>query len=722
MKKIFILTALLLNIVLQTNSQSAYFTSDSPTCLNDTMHFTPDPPGGNIVQELWDFGDGTVVTFLPPATFPVFTTHLYPVTGIFTVTRTVKFDTGILFYSIQVQSIANPLANFTYSAVNCIAQPVQFTDLSLPSGGSIQLWSWNFGDPLSGINNTSSMPNPSHIFSSGGTFNVSLTVTTSNGCVNTIVKSIPVSIAPVADFTVAGSCAGSGTQFTDMSVANAPAIVSHYWDFGDGGISSQTSPTHIYSNYGIYMATLTVVNSNGCSHSVTKPVTVNPNPTAFFSFPTLNCIGDPVQFTDLSYIAAGFSGYIIKWVWDFGDGTPPLMITFPNSPNVTHTFAGIATAHVVRLTVTSSSGCSGFIEKIVYSTPAPVANFSHIGATCENQPVQFIDLSQTNGAGVIQSWHWNFGDPISGVNNNATTQNPVHTYSNPGVFFVTLSIVNLNGCADTISKVVSVNQAPYAYFIADTVYQGTPTTFLDLSATPAGIIVNYLWDFGDGQTSTLSNPVHIYAASGNYFVTFTVTNSNGCTADTTKEVLVLQDPLSGVPATRTITNVIVGNGQTKCYNATQVITTAGNGTLFYILPGGNATLIAGQKITLLPTTIVQPGSYFRGYIAPNGPWCAFPSMPAVTSADDQATANIEQSSFRIYPNPTSGIFVFELREDVSGQNVTVEVFGTMGEKVMTENLYHYSKRTFSLTGMPAGIYVIRMIRGDRSETVKIIKH
>jgi PKD repeat protein len=263
--------------------------------------------------------------------------------------------------------------------------------------------------------------------------------------------------------------------------------------------------------------------------------------------------------------------------------------------------------------------------------------------------VQFIDLSQTNGAGVIQSWHWNFGDPMSGVNNNATTQNPVHTYSNPGVFFVTLSIVNLYGCTDTILKAVSVNQAPHAYFIADTVYQGSPTTFTDLSATPAGIIVNYLWNFGDGQTSTLSNPVHIYAASGNYFVTFTVTNSNGCTADTTKEVLVLQDPLSGVPATRTITNVIVGNGQTKCYNATQVITTAGNGTLFYILAGGNTTFIAGQKITLLPTTIVQPGGYFRGYIAPGGPWCAVPSMPAVTSAEDQATANFEQSSSESIP-------------------------------------------------------------------------
>ncbi len=632
MKKVLILSAVFFIILLQTQAQSAFFTSDSPRCFNDTVHFTPAAPSGTILQEKWDFGDGIVMTYDPPATFPVFATHLYANYGTYTVTRTVKFSAIILNYSTLVQVIPRPVANFAYS----------------------------------------------------------------------------------------GTCEGDLIQFTDLSIANAAAIVSYNWDFGDGGTSSLSSPMHIYPTYGIYNVTLTVINSNGCSHSVTKPVTVNAKPVAFFSFPATNCMGLPVQFTDLSYIPAGFSGYIVQWIWEFGDGTNPVMINFPNNPNVTHTFLGTATAHYVRLTVTTSNGCTAFVERIVTSAPAPVANFTQSVTTCEQQPVQFYDLSHTNGGGVIVAWNWDFGDPMSGINNSSTLQNPAHAFTDAGIFTVTLVVTSSSGCQGTMTKVISVFQGPFAYFIADTVPIGSPTTFMDLSSTPSGSIVIWHWDFGDGQSSSLSNPIHLYGMPGTYMARLTVTTSMGCIKDTIKPVIVL-DTVSAPPATRNVTNVIVGNGETKCYNASQVITVAGNGTLFFVLAGGNATFIAGQKISILPTSTIQAGGYLWGYIAPNGPYCVTPSIPSTTSADDQESMAIERPSFKIYPNPTTGTFVFESMDKVGKNTVTVEVYGTMGNKLMTEIISGGLKHEFNLSGMPAGMYFIRKVDGNKVETAKIIR-
>jgi len=728
MRKIFIFQVLFLILLVQAHAQSAFFTSDSPRCVSDTMHFTPGTPGGVIVQESWDFGDGSVTTYLPPASFPVFATHVYASPGTYNVTRTVKFSGGNVQYSIQVQVMPLPVANFTISGATCEGQIVQFVDLSQTNGGgSIQAWSWNFGDSPSGANNTSTLQNPSHIFSAAGTYTVTLTVTNSNGCSATQAAQVTINVLPVANFSYTDACEGSPTLFTDLSFSSGGAIVSFSWNFGDGGTSSLSSPAHIYASYGVYNVTLTVVNSNGCTHSVTKPVTVNPRPVAAFSFPATNCTGSTVAFTDVSYIAAGFSSYIIQWVWDFGDGTPVLSISFPNNPNVVHTFIGSVMTHIVRLTVTTSNGCTAFKDMTVTSTPAPVANFTQIGPACEFQPVHFMDLSQTNGGGAIQSWNWNFGDPASGANNTAATQNPVHVFAGPGTFFVCLVIANINGCTDTICKALNLNTRPVSNFHADTVLQGTATTFNDLSYSGTGVFTSRLWEFGDGLTATTINPTHVYGASGIFMAKLTVTDNNGCAKDTTKPVVVLFNPLIGPPATRTVTNVIVASGETKCYNASQVITVAGNGTLFFVLSGGNATFIAGQKILFLPSTTIQPGGYMHGYIAPTGPWCVTPSMPTVAMpvdalpADDMPGLN-EESGFKIFPNPTTGKFTLELQGEIQAGNVSVELYGILGEKMMTTSLNGKSRHEFSLSGKPAGVYFIRIITGNKSEIVKVLKN
>ena len=137
---------------------------------------------------------------------------------------------------------------------------------------------------------------------------------------------------------------------------------------------------------------------------------VHPTPIANFSWNTPTCQGSAVQFTDQSYMPAGFTGYIAKWLWDFGDGTTQT-VYLPNSPNVQHTYTGNTTTYLVTLTVCSNDSCSASIQKVLNLMPSPVADFSYSVVTCTGQAVDFTDLSQENNGGLITQWLWNFGDP-----------------------------------------------------------------------------------------------------------------------------------------------------------------------------------------------------------------------------------------------------------------------------------------------------------------------
>jgi len=528
------------------------FTFSPASCVGNPVSFNnqsfvPTGFSSYINRWDWDFGDGSVVV---PILFPSNpnTVHTFLGTATSHIVKLKVYTTTGCVDSISktVVSIPSPIANFSYSNTLCLGQQVSFTDLTQANGGgSIQTWNWNFGDPLSGANNTSTLQNPTHAFTAAGSYVVTLVVTSSNGCVNTYTPSAPIVInaLPTSNFTWVEACEGFPTAFTDASTSpGSTTITSYAWNFGDGGTSTSQSPSHIFATYGTYSVTLTITNSNGCIHTVTKQVLVNPKAIADFSFSAASCVGNPVSFTNQSFVPTGFSSSISQWQWDFGDGSTIPPILFPANPNMVHVFAGTATSHVVTLTVTTTAGCVSSVSKTVTSVPAPIANFSVSSTNCDNQPVQFTDLSQTNGGGSIQSWSWNFGDPASGMNNSATIPNPIHQFTSASTYTITLIVTNGNGCKDTLLPLptITINARPTANFSADTVCKGTLTTFTDLSS--GGTIASHLWDFGDGQTSSTASPTHLYLTPGTFNVKLTVMNSLGCLKDTTKQVLVLGEP------------------------------------------------------------------------------------------------------------------------------------------------------------------------------------
>jgi PKD repeat protein len=536
------------------------FTANPPNqCQNVPILFVPCPPGGLITTEDWDFGDGTTAHYVFP-NVPASPSHTYLAPGPFLVTRVLNAGTPLeATFSLWVTIFDAPTANFIWfsdaahlhQGQACDGQTVYFQDQSYANTtppGTIYQWAWNFDDPMSGPANTSSIQNPTHTFiSNKTTFNVTLMAWENlENCPSPVVT-IPVHInTPIpVEFSYNNNvCLDHTVNFTTDAVTLPPANYTWLWDFGDGTNSTVPgSISHLYPSVNNYTVTLTLTDTNGCTKSIQHVVSIIPQPISNFTFSSPTCFGSAIQFTDLSVVPLPYNDIIVAWDWDFGDGTMP-HATIQNPSHIYTTYS--STGWNVILTVTTNRGCTQSKTINVTQIASPVADFQVTGGTysCVSpQAVQFQDLSQTNGGGNIMAWTWDFGDPASGAFNSSNAQNPSHTYNTPGPKTVILIVKNTNNCSDTIVHVITVNPLPTPDFTFSTPCLGNNTLFTDASVPNASGILSWAWDFGDGGTSPLQNPQHLFATAGLHTVTLTIVNSNGCIKSITKTVTVNPKPV-----------------------------------------------------------------------------------------------------------------------------------------------------------------------------------
>jgi flagellin-like protein len=392
-----------------------------------------------------------MVTFSPGTTASLTTDRPYAVNEKINIKITATDGTFAEYTTSGLSTAATgtfpgwPISSFTMSTSNpAVGQSVTFADTSTKGDGTINQWSWNFGD-----GQTSSVQNPSHSYATLGAKTVTLTVTDTNSRTATTTHSLTVGdyASPTASFTWTAN--NLAITFTDTSTAGSGTITSRAWNFGDSGTSNAQNPTHSYSTPGQKTVTLTVTDSNGKTSTTSQQVIAGNfvAPTAEFTISNSNPnVGETITFTDISTS----SGTINIWSWNFGDSATSSV----QNPVHSYTTPGVKT---VTLTVTDSLSHTSTVSHTidVNDYAAPIASFTFAPTTIAiGQTVTFTDGS-TTGSGTISQWSWNFGSDASPA--TSTSQNPTASYSTAGQKTVTLTVTDSNSKTGTTSQTLTVN-------------------------------------------------------------------------------------------------------------------------------------------------------------------------------------------------------------------------------------------------------------------------
>ncbi|MFN0082856.1 MAG: PKD domain-containing protein [Ferruginibacter sp.] len=461
------------------------------------------PGSGTITNWLWDFGDGNTSTIQHPS-------HTYSASGNYTAFLLVTNSNGCSksFTRTNYVSISSGVtAAFTNSMPSSCAAPqtINFQNQSTSTGTISYLWSYGDGATSTGFA-------PAHTYTTAGSYLVQLIVTNSTGCTDTFTNPSPIIIGSVTtDFTAPPSaCVGTAISLINTS---SPAPVSSAWTFGDGTTSTTLNPVKTYSTAGNYDITLTN-DFGGCQATKVYPITIFAKPTTVFSGAPINSCAAPltVNFSNTTVGA-------VSYEWIFGDG-----IGTSNLQNPTYTYDS-ASAYTVTLITTNSNGCSDTLVKADYvKIQPPVAQINNLPRQgCAPLSVTFS--STITSVDQIVSYQWDFGNGIT-----SNLQDPSFTFP-AGNYDIQLVVTTAGGCTDTVKVLGGVKAAvkPIANFNATPadVCAKLDVQFNDLSV---GTVTTWLWDFGDGNTSTTANPTHAYEDTGFFTIRLIVYN-NGC-ADT----------------------------------------------------------------------------------------------------------------------------------------------------------------------------------------------
>ncbi len=420
-------------------SPLANFSSNNFVCEGDSVFFNDlsTPNGGFISSYRWYFGDGDSSTLTSPV-------HIYDTAGVMEVVLIIQSSNACPdTFSQSITIFDKPEVNFGYQNACFNQQPLQFSDSTTLINGSIVGTLWDFGD-----GNTSTSLNPQHSYASPGLYTVTLSKTSSNGCVDSAQLNVNVYPQPVANYRYqrlsGDSCSVPQVlQFTSTS----SGAQGFYWDFdfaNNPGVHTATvaNPQFQFNQYGIYEVALIVSNAFGCSDTIIQMVSIRPAPEAGFSATTeLGCEPLAVQFVDTSnYNFSG--GAINSWTWDFGDGKQS------NDPNPQHIYLeeGFYTPSLI---VQTDGGCSDTIlGDPIRVYPTPSAGFEMEKLTARE--VQFTSLSGNIDSSTVVLW--DFGDGTGSGALNPRHRFPYDLTLGPRNVEVCLYLINGFGCGDTICQ------------------------------------------------------------------------------------------------------------------------------------------------------------------------------------------------------------------------------------------------------------------------------
>lgn len=496
------------------------------------FNWTPNPPcpapipltfhpvPSTFAAYTWDFGDLSTVSHLSTPT------HLYSQNGIYTVSLittdshgcqdTVTKVDSLKIYDLEVGITPDtnqgcvPLSIGFYGSdsTHTVLPPATWATYPYP----IKSYSWNFGDPASGGNNTSSLASPHHTYNDTGHYTVTLTIVTDNNCTATQTFKIRAGSPPLASFTGPTRVCYSDLAYFTNTTPVPPPVNAWQWSFGD----TTTNVSHKFSKVGIDTVKLTAY-YNGCpSVTYKKPIKVDAPRASFIV--EYKCAMDSLHYVTLRNKSDGAT----SWVWNFGDGSPT---STANSP--IHNYPTPGNYTVTLATYNDTTSCHDtFSTNVFIFDPVPKIIASDT-SVCRDDTVHFA----MTVANTLASNYWWF------VNNSFKHFGPGsdslfdYQFTTTGTFTILAYAADVHGCMDSATRKIYVSR-PTPTFTGSPVSGCTPftVTFHDNStATPGSTIVNRFWDFGNGVTTTTNTTLtRTYNNPGSYDVRLVLTDDNGC--------------------------------------------------------------------------------------------------------------------------------------------------------------------------------------------------
>ena len=464
----------------------------------------------NVSNATWKFGDGTPDAIIPNPT------HIYANAGSFIATLYAVSPDGCKdTIKVNFTVTKNPPLKFLMSPDStCTGLGVTFTFPATHDTATNYIWSFGVRPNIQ-----ENLPNP-HIVDFPvpilrDTFYI-ITIRADYYCGPSFYSdTLKVKAKPKADFGVQSiGCSPFQPILNNTSYGSS---TSFSWNFGNGQLSllqNPVAPTYVNTTRRDTTFTIRLIASNTCgTDSIKKIITIKGNDVnaRFFTNIDRGCQPLSVDFYNTSNPGS-------QIIWDFGDGNSAY------ADQVTHTYDTSGVFKVKLLAIGDCGRDSAFSTVVVYSKPKPQFQYSK---PCAGVGTQFINQS-TNG----NSFIWYFGDGDSSI---STQKNPLHVYASTGRYIVKLIVANSRPCVDSIEQVVVVTIQPKALFtvVKPNVCQDEPTVFLNQSTNA----INYVWQFGNGESSTVAGLSYVYPEAGTYNVTLTAINGE-CRDSLTKPAFV----------------------------------------------------------------------------------------------------------------------------------------------------------------------------------------
>lgn len=525
----------------------------SVVCIGQPVSFTDNSTAGANSWN-WNFGGiGSSSEQNPTFTFTTADTYNIQLAS----QNTASGCSGSASVSITVES--TPIPSFTATPLtNCAPSVVNFVNTS-PAGVS---YSWNFGN-----GQTSSLQTPpAQTYPINGSYPVSLTMTTAQGCVGTTTIPAYINVTDIeVDFSanVTGGCTPLSVNFTNNSTSPNPTtnpIVSWNWNFGNGQTSTlQNPPTQTYL-IGVYDVTLTVTTQTGCTETYTAIDYIKVGQINSINFTvdtTINCIKTDFEFTSsFTTTPANPDSTEITYFWDFTDGTS-------TDQNPTYQFTS-DTGYFDVMFVVDYRGCKDTlsIDSLIYIN-APISKFTPAETLfCNVGSNVLLEITDDATHGVLSDdvqmiWKWDDLTPNDTLDNaqldDADLGSVTHNFTGYGTYTVEQVIHNFTtGCSDSTTQTIYISMVVPAFTLSnDSICQGDSLFMYDASSTwmtPPNPHPLDTWEFDMGNNTA---PVsmgdtanYVYNSPGFYFIEMTVTNSVGCSDSATLQVTVLAPPFA----------------------------------------------------------------------------------------------------------------------------------------------------------------------------------